>query len=130
MFFQMEIITAVLSGDRCLEVRLFANATVSVRLEQKLTRRLCQVMDRKLHASQRWYRSSTAGVSHNTAILIVQFKFVCLLSIRSNTIYVEDDLTLAPCYEELDRISQSCSLKLKMVDCLQSRYIDLYCIPW
>ena len=39
------------------------------------------------------------------------------------------DLALAPCYEELSHASQSCKLKLKMVDCLQSRYIDLYCVP-
>ena len=49
----MEIITAVLSGDRCLEIRLFTHVAVSIKTEQKLTRRLCRIMDRKLHSCPR-----------------------------------------------------------------------------
>ena len=42
----MELVTAVLSGDRCLELRLFSPDDVPVREEQKLTKRLCRLMDR------------------------------------------------------------------------------------
>ena len=42
----MEIVTAVLSGNRCLELRVFATVEVALKLEQSLTRRLCMLIDR------------------------------------------------------------------------------------
>lgn len=43
----MELLTAVLSGDRCLELRVFGSVDyLQVCQEQNLTRRLCLLMDR------------------------------------------------------------------------------------
>ena len=42
----MELVTAVISGDRILEVRVFAGEFLAVREEQELTRGLCRLMNR------------------------------------------------------------------------------------
>ena len=49
----MELLTAVLAGDRTLEFRVFTEEEVSMQLEEKLTARLCSHMD---HFQSRWYR--------------------------------------------------------------------------
>lgn len=49
----MELITAVISGDRALEVRIFAGEFLTVQEEQALTRGLCQLLNR---ADQSWKR--------------------------------------------------------------------------
>ena len=43
---RMELLTAVISGDRVLEVRVFAGEFLSVREEQVLTDGLCRLMNR------------------------------------------------------------------------------------
>ena len=43
--------TAVISGDRSLELRVFAGEFLAVDEEQRLTRGLCRLMDR---ASASW----------------------------------------------------------------------------
>lgn len=42
----MELLTAVISGDRVLEVRVFAGEFLSVREEQIMTDGLCRLMNR------------------------------------------------------------------------------------
>ena len=49
----MELVTAAISGDRALEVRIFAGEFLTVREEQALTRGLCRLMNR---ADQSWKR--------------------------------------------------------------------------
>jgi len=46
---QFELITAVLSGDNTLQLRVFSPAAVSVTDEVSLTARLCKLMDRYQH---------------------------------------------------------------------------------
>lgn len=50
----MDIVTAVLSGDRSLELRVFADEIVSLASEQLLTKRLCKLMDRHKGVWQRF----------------------------------------------------------------------------
>ena len=52
----MELVTAVISGDRSLELRLFAGEFLSVQEELTLTHGLCQLMNR---AESSWKRLST-----------------------------------------------------------------------
>ena len=42
----MEMVTAVLSGGRDLEIRVFADIEMSLSNEQMLTQKLCKLMDR------------------------------------------------------------------------------------
>ena len=48
----MELFTAVLSGDRTLELRIFYDNIVDEEKEAVITRRLCQLMDRE---QANWY---------------------------------------------------------------------------
>lgn len=41
-----EIITAVIAGDKSLELRVLSPAEITVSEEQRLTTRLCKLMDR------------------------------------------------------------------------------------
>ena len=41
----MELVTAVLSGTRTLEIRIFSTIDVSMGTEKTITRRLCRAMD-------------------------------------------------------------------------------------
>ena len=47
----MELATAVLSGDRCLELRWFSSDSLSVSKEKRLTSKLCGLMNRY---SRKW----------------------------------------------------------------------------
>ena len=42
----MDLVTAVLSGNRDLEIRIFSTKIIVVKDEQVLTRGLCRLMDR------------------------------------------------------------------------------------
>ena len=42
---KMELLTAVISGDRCFELRVFLQEEFSVANEITLTRRLCRLVD-------------------------------------------------------------------------------------
>ena len=41
----MELVTAVLAGDRSLELRVFSMIDITVAEEQRMTRQLCSQMD-------------------------------------------------------------------------------------
>ena len=56
MAFRMELLTAVLSGDRCLELRAFGDMDLSHSDEMCLTAGLCKLMDRN---SKNWKRYFT-----------------------------------------------------------------------
>ena len=43
---EFTILTAVISGDRTVELRVFSPCAVSIPAEQRLTRRFCRLMDR------------------------------------------------------------------------------------
>ena len=49
----MELLTAVLSGARTLELRVFTEADLPPACEQRLTKRLCRLVDR---FDQSWLR--------------------------------------------------------------------------
>lgn len=49
----MELLTAVLAGDRCLELRVFGDVDLSHSDEMCLTAGLCKLMDRN---SEDWKR--------------------------------------------------------------------------
>ena len=52
----MEMITAVLAGDRSLELRLFGLYDVTPFEERQLTNRLCKLMDRSAIIYRQLYR--------------------------------------------------------------------------
>ena len=43
----MELLTAILAGDRTLELRIFVDQEITDDLEERLTARLCRLMDNK-----------------------------------------------------------------------------------
>ena len=49
----MELLTAVISGDRAFQVRVFAGEFLEVSEEQQLTQRLCKLVNR--HQAS-WHR--------------------------------------------------------------------------
>ena len=53
LHFQMELLTAVLSGARTLELRVFTEADLPVADEKRLNKRLCRLVDR---FDQSWLR--------------------------------------------------------------------------
>ena len=50
----MEILTAVLAGSRCFEVRVFSHLELAVSDEKVLTSRLCRLTDRYEHLWRRY----------------------------------------------------------------------------
>lgn len=50
---EMELITAVISGDRTLEARILASKDLTVAKEQRVTSGLCRIMDQ---ADKLWKR--------------------------------------------------------------------------
>ena len=106
-----KMVTAVLSGDKCLEMRIFAVSSVPVSIEKKLTRTICRLMNRHSSSYRRY----------------VVFDITCISQIvfRLNLIYLADELPDK--IKSLQRRLQNYQMSIQMLDASQSRFLDLYC---
>ena len=108
----LELLTSVISGNRSLEIRVFAEEFLSVQEEQILTRGLCRLMNR---AYATWKRYKKFFANSN---IIDMF--------RLTLVYI-DDLDSMPFYQRLRRLLEPYKLTILMVDCSQPRFIDVHC---
>ena len=105
------LVTAVLSGDKCLEMRVFAVSLVTISVEKKLTRMLCRLMDRNSNEYRRYMRF---------------VNFININLFRLKAIFMADEVP--GIIKPIQRKLQTFEMSIQMVDASQSRFIDLYCI--
>ena len=110
---EIGLTTAVMAGDRTLELRLFCLEELTEASEGRLTRELCSLMTRYKSAWIRYYLVPCLGIT--------------LVFFRLSGLYTGDWSSLDGCMA-LQRILGQYSLELYVIDCMVPRYFDVYCV--
>ena len=122
----MELVTAILAGNRTLELRVFSSANVSTAVEHTLTKTLCKQMDRHAAIWKRYDSLDNIVVpppALEKTTLIPCFRLNCMYFIDQ-----ADDRKKIVGLDRLKRTAEAAGLDIVMIDCLSSRYMDLYCL--
>ena len=109
---EADLITAVLAGDRTLEMRLFGLKEIDEVQESRLTASLCRLMTRN---QRTWKRYGIFDLSD-------QFT-VCIF--RLDEIYTGDWSKFGG-LTGLQRVLRSYSMQLFVIDRTMERYMDVY----
>ena len=109
--------TAILSGGKTKELRVFSVRDIDVATEKMLTQRLCRLMDKN---ETEWRKYVRPNEMNATAC-----NFFTKLIFRARGIYITN-LHEVHAIQSLERAFKSAALTLVMVDAA-TRYIDCYC---
>ena len=114
----VEIITAILSGDRTLELRVFGLTELDETQETRLTASLCKLMTRNQRS---WKRYSYCYLEpwnmfqdHFKLCFRLTGLYTCNWSSTSGLV-------------RLRRVLRIYAMDIFLIDCTLGRYMDIYC---
>ena len=114
---KMEMLTAVMAGDRSFELRVFLEGSMSPDHETVLTRRLCRLVNTFHEDWKRWVWM--------IYVLFCKDYNLCMI-LRYREIYIDNKARVAG-YRRLRTVMKKSGLRVLMIDRSNCRYFDLYC---